>query len=76
MCKKLPQTEVEMSYIEYEVNFLTLFFVQNLKISMYVQNLHHFNFSFWECNTVEPHPVDTPPLWTLSVICGSTVGYR
>ncbi len=42
----LPQNDVEMSYIEYEVHFLPLFYVQNIKISMYVQNIPHFNFSF------------------------------
>ncbi len=35
---KLPQNEVEMSYIAYEVHFLPLFYVQNIKISMYVEN--------------------------------------
>ncbi len=38
-----------MNYIKYEVNFLPLFYVQSIKISVYVENLHNFNFSFWEC---------------------------
>ena len=45
--KKLPQNKHEMSYIKYEVN-LPLIYVQNIKISVYVENLHDFNFSFWE----------------------------
>ncbi len=36
----------EMGYIKYEVNFVPLFYVQNIKISVYVEYLHNFNFSF------------------------------
>ncbi len=53
--QNLPQNEVEMNYIEYEVHFLALFYVQNIKNSMYVQNIPHFNFSFWECKN---HRID------------------
>ncbi len=35
--RKLPQNEVEMSYIEYEVYILPLFYVQSIKISIYVK---------------------------------------
>ncbi len=42
--KKLPQNYQEMSYIKYGVNFLPLFYAQNIKISVYVKSLHNFNF--------------------------------
>ena len=32
--------------LRYEVNFLPLFYVQNIKITVYVENLHNFNFFF------------------------------
>ena len=33
-------------------SFLPLFYVQNIKISSYVDNLNNFNFSFWECSII------------------------
>ncbi len=30
--------------IKYEVNFLPLFYVENIKISVYVKSVHNFNF--------------------------------
>ncbi len=41
--RKLHQHYQEMSYIKYEVNFPPLIYVENIKISVYVKNLHHFN---------------------------------
>ncbi len=48
--KKLPQHYQEMNYIKYEVNFLPLFYVENIKFSVYVKSLHHFNFFLRVCN--------------------------
>ena len=48
VCEKTTLKHQEMNYIKYEVNFLPLFYVQNIKISVHIENLYNFNFSFWE----------------------------
>ena len=35
-----------MSFIKYEVNFRPMFYVENMKISVYVKGLHNFKIFF------------------------------
>ncbi len=46
VCAKTSSKRGRNGYIEYEVNFIPLLYVQNIKISMYIENIHNFNFSF------------------------------
>ncbi len=39
-----------------EGNYPTLFYVENTKISVYVQSPHYFSIFFWECRTLWINP--------------------
>ena len=48
-CGKLTSKLLGPATSNYERNFPPLFYVENTKISVYVESPHNFNIFFWEC---------------------------